>query len=112
MAVPSCIYTGQRARAGPSAQALTGLGDVGRPGHSGACCRVSSPVGHTQCGAGWRHRRRVFTLAQKDGEGSKGAGDGAKGLWMSLGALRHQTSVTVDVGPPVDVRGRGWRRPG
>lgn len=54
----------------------------------------------------------MFTLAQKDREGSKGAGDGAKGLWMSLGALRRQTSVTVDVGPPVDMRGRGWRRPG
>ena len=54
----------------------------------------------------------MFTLAQMDGEGNGGAGDGAMGPWTSLGALRRQMSVTVDVGPPVDVRGRGWRQPG
>lgn len=50
-------------------------------------------------------------LAQ-DGEGSEGEGDGAKWPRTSLGALCRQTSVTVDVGPPADVRGQGWRQPG
>lgn len=50
-------------------------------------------------------------LAQ-DGEGSEGEGNGAKGPRTSLGALCHQTSVTVDMGPPLDVRGQGWHQPG